>query len=183
MLGHAGEGRPPELIEAAGRQGFLTLSVRPHMVIECGLGETGLRRRLADAGVRVRVIDALAAGMPGMEAATAAERTEGQLKPADEELCFRTAAMVDCPIINVSLWGGQPAPLTVLADAIGATAVRAGARGLRIVLEFVPGSTIPDIAVPSQLVSDGSTWGLKPYHRVASDGHPARVAERRSLSV
>ena len=165
------------LIEAAGRHGFPTLSIRPDMVRAClenGTSAAALRRHLADAGVRVRVIDALAAGMPGMAAAIAAARAAGQQGPMDEETCFAVAEMVGSPMVNISLFGGTPAPLEVLAEAIGQTCRRAVARGLGIVLEFVPGTTIPDIGFARAIVE---TCGepncrilLDPWHLVRSGG-------------
>ncbi len=166
-----------ELIEAAGRHGFPTLSIRPDAVrtcLEAGTSAAGLRQHLADAGVRVRVIDALAAGMPGMAAATAAARAAGHQGPIDEDTCFAVADIVGSPMVNISLFGGDPAPLEALAEAIGQTSRRAGARGLDIVLEFVPGTTIPDIGFARAIVE---TCGepncrilLDPWHLVRSGG-------------
>lgn len=166
-----------ELIEAAGRHGFPTLSIRPDMVRACISGGTSvaeLRRRLADAGLRVRVIDALAAGMPGMAAATAAARAAGQQGPVDEETCFAVAEMVGSPMVNISLFGGEPASLEALAEAIGQTSRRAAARGLDIVLEFVPGTTIPDIGFARAIVETCGEANcrvlLDPWHLVRSGG-------------
>ena len=138
----------PELIEAAGRHGFPTLSVRPDSVlglIESGLSEAALRKRLADAGVRVRVVDALLAGLPGMAERQALEISGGRLNPADETACFRAAEAVGAPIVNIALFGGGPASADELAEAIGAVSARAARRGLSIVLEFIPGTAIADL--------------------------------------
>lgn len=172
----------PELIEAAGRHGFPTLSIRPDTVLACiegGVSEAGLRRLLADAGVRVQVIDALAGGMPGMEAATAAARAAGRPGPASEDTCFAVAEIVGSPMVNVSLFGGEPASLDALAEAIGATSRRAAARGLGIVLEFVPGTTIPDIgfarAIAERCGEPNCRILLDPWHLVRSGGTLADV--------
>lgn len=166
-----------ELIEVAGRHGFPTLSIRPDMVRACmdgGISAAQLRRHLADAGVRVRVIDALAAGMPGMAAATAAASAAGQPGPVDEETCFAVADMVGSPMVNISLFGGEPAPLEALAEAIGQTCRRAAACGLEIVLEFVPGTTIPDIgfarAIAQTCGEPNCRVLLDPWHLVRSGG-------------
>ena len=166
-----------ELIEVAGRYGFPTLSVRPDSVLDClesGTSEAALRQRLSDAGVRVRVIDALSADLPGMEEMTAAARRANQRLPADESLCFRVAEIVRSPIVNVALFGGQPAPVAALAEAIGQTARRAAQRGLDIVLEFVPGSPIADIRVARTIVETCGAPNcrilLDPWHLVRSGG-------------
>ena len=166
-----------ELIEAAGRHGFPTLSIRPDAVVDClesGTSEAALRKHLADAGVRVRVIDALASDMPGMEEVMAAARERGGQMPADEELCFRVADIVGSPMVNISLFGGQPATVEALAEAIGQTSRRAAARGLDIVLEFVPNTTIPNIGFACAIVETCRESNcrilLDPWHLVRSGG-------------
>lgn len=157
-----------ELIDAAGRHGFPTLSIRPDSVRDClagGMSEAGLRRRLRDAGARVRVIDALSAGLPGME------KVEGV---ADEAACFRAAEVVESPIINIALYGGEAAPPPQLSEAIGGVSRRAAARGLGIVLEFVPETGIPDIHA-ARLIAEtcgepNCRVALDPWHLARSGG-------------
>jgi hypothetical protein len=58
-----------EMIEVAARHGFPTLQVPPDLYFACrdeGMSAAALRKRLADAGVRVQLIDAITAGIPGM---------------------------------------------------------------------------------------------------------------------
>ena len=58
-----------EMIEAAARHGFPTLQIPPDLYFACrdeGVTAAALRRRMADAGVRVRLVDAITTGIPGM---------------------------------------------------------------------------------------------------------------------
>ena len=58
-----------ETIEAAARHGFPTITVDPVLYynsLEAGLDAADLRRRLSDAGVRVRVIDGIWTGIAGL---------------------------------------------------------------------------------------------------------------------
>ncbi|HEX8055363.1 MAG TPA: hypothetical protein VF481_01775, partial [Novosphingobium sp.] len=58
-----------EMIEVAARHRFPTLQVPPDLYFACrdaGMSPAALRRRLADAGVRVQLIDAITTGIPGM---------------------------------------------------------------------------------------------------------------------
>ena len=109
-----------ELIEAAGAQGFPTLSVRPQMVLgtlERGLDAAALRRRLDDAGVRVRVIDAIGGDLPGASAGGPSDRA-----PPRQPKCFRAAEAAGAPIVNVCHYkfeGEQPG-LAEMTDAVGA---------------------------------------------------------------
>ncbi len=141
-----------ELIEAAGAHGFPTLSVRPQMVLgtlERGLDAAALRRRLDDAGVRVRVIDAIGGDLPGASAGGPSDWA-----PASAAECFRAAEAAGAPIVNVCHYkfeGEQPG-LAEMTDAVGAISRDAASRGLRVVLEFVPDSGIPDLSFATAIV-------------------------------
>lgn len=171
----------PELIEAAARHGFPTLSVRPDSVLKLlqDMSEATLRRHLRDAGVRVRVIDALTAGLPGM-----AERAETGIRglgvaPADAATCF-TAAAVECPMVNVAMYGGEPVATGLLAEAIGGICRDAARSGLEIVLEFIPDSPMPDIRAARRIVETCGEANcrilLDAWHLARSGGSVADVA-------
>ena len=136
-----------QLIEAAGRHGFPTLSVRPVSVFAAveAVGEAGLRRRLADAGTRVRVIDALSGGLPGLPPPEAQDAALPGLSAGSPEACFRAAEAVEAPIVNVAHFGGRPVPRAEMADALAVICRGAAERGLKIVLEFIPDTGIPTI--------------------------------------
>jgi sugar phosphate isomerase/epimerase len=119
------------------------------VIEECcanGMGEQGLRRRLRDAGVRVRVIDCIQAGLPGMQVKPT--RFNGrEIAQADAAQCFAAAAMVEAPVVNVSPFGGRPVAVPELAEWLGPICRRAAADGITIALEFMPETAIPDLAV------------------------------------
>lgn len=143
-----------ELIEAAGRHGFPTLSVRPDMVqsaLESGLSDRAIRQRLQDAGVRVRVIDALSGGLPGMNAAPTQIGGRAPQRP-DAETCFRMAEIVEAPLINISHYRGDTVPIDRMAEAIGAISRKAAERGLALVIEFTPDGGIPDLGTAYAIV-------------------------------
>lgn len=136
-----------EMIELAARHGFPTLSVPPHIYFaatDAGHSDRALRRRLADAGVRVRVVDAITAGLPG-KPGNAVEFAGTVIPPSDAATCLTVAQALEAPLINVSHFGGEPVPLPVMAEAIGAACRQAGAQGMGIVLEFVPGTGIASL--------------------------------------
>ena len=143
------------MIEAAGRYGFPTLSVRPDMVqsaIEGGLSEAAIRQRLKDAGVRVRVIDALSGGLPGLTAEPT--KIGGRVSQrADAETCFRIAEIVEAPLINISHYRGEPVPLDEMADALGAISRKAAERGLGLVIEFTPDGGIANLGAALAIVT------------------------------
>jgi sugar phosphate isomerase/epimerase len=166
--------RLPQLIDVAGAHGFPTLSVTPHMVLrtlERDLDAAALRRRLDDAGVRVQVIDAIGGDLPGAP-------TEGAAgwAAATAATCFRAADAVGAPIVNLCHYRfeGDAPGLPEMIDAVGAIARDAASRGLRVVLEFVPDSGIPDLAFAMAIVDavdlPACTVLLDPWHLARSGG-------------
>lgn len=168
----------PELIEAAGRHGFPTLAVRPDTFLDtvsAGTDTAILRRHLRDAGVRVQVIDAIGAGLPG---GRAAEPTHaGGVVAGSMETCLRVAEALAAPIVNVChypYYEGGAVVLQEMIDSVGAISRAAEARGVRIVLEFVPNTGIPDLANALAIVSGVAMANcgimLDPWHLSRSGG-------------
>ena len=147
-------------------------SVTPHMVLDT-LERDGaaLPRRLEDAGVRVQVIDAIGGDLPGSLAGS-----------AGADLCFQAAEAVGAPIVNICHYRfeGEPPGLSEMTDAVGTITRDAASRGLRVVLEFVPDSGIPDLAFAMAIVQgvDLPACGvlLDPWHLARSGGTVADVA-------
>lgn len=150
-----------DLIEIAGRHGFPTITVRPLSFIEAleqGETESSLRRRLANAGVRVTMVDALTKGLPGvagpesLDPALRAILPRDAIDPPDEETCLRSAEALGARFVNVAHFRGRPVPLEEMADAIGHVCRRAAARGLSVALEFIPGTGLPDLSHARQVI-------------------------------
>jgi sugar phosphate isomerase/epimerase len=153
-----------ELIEAAGRHGFPTLSVRPDMILSVladGMSETALRDRLRDAGVRIVTIDAItpAAGQPGA---------------LDVDQCLRAAEHVGASIVNANRYGGDPIAQTALIDWVADIARQAGRRGIGIALEFVPDTALPNLqtahAVAQACGEANCSVLLDMWHHARSNG-------------
>lgn len=145
-----------EMIELAGRHGFPTISVPPHLYfasLDAGLTDRALRRRLADAGVRVTVIDAIQKGLPDMPLESI--EFDGQvIAKFDVETCCRVAEALEASIINVSHFPAGPVPVERMAEAIGPMCRKAAEQDMRIVLEFVPGTGIGDLGQAHAIVRD-----------------------------
>jgi sugar phosphate isomerase/epimerase/ketosteroid isomerase-like protein len=153
----------PELIELAARHGFSSITVRPFayaQALEAGLTPQGLRRRLSDAGLRATFVDALTSALPGippvetLDPAVRAILPPDALNPPNEETCFRCAeALLDVPVLNVVHYRGMPLPLQQMSDAVGSLCQRANARGIRLALEFLPESGLPDLKFTRQVIA------------------------------
>jgi sugar phosphate isomerase/epimerase len=151
----------PEFIDAAEHAGFRRITVRPYcfaQALEAGWTEAALRRRLADAGIAVTMIDGLTTAFPGapaldgLDAGFISRLPPDVLNPPDEAMCFRAAIALGAPIVNVTHYMGPSLPLTVLADALAGVSRRAAPLGLRICVEFFPDSGIPDLPFAQSLV-------------------------------
>ena len=145
-----------ELIELSARFGFPTVALGPALVHErIAAGDTPamLRKRIADAGVRIAYIDAIVSGLPGLAPPT---------PPSDPASCLEAAEMLEAPMVNVAHYRGEPVGFDELADGVGALCREAARRGLTVGLEPIAGSGFPDLATTDRLAraSGESNCGL-----------------------
>lgn len=132
-----------QTIELAARHGFPTLQIPPDLLLQHG-DAAAIRLRLRHAGVQIRLIDAITAGLPGMRAEPVAFR--GQEMPRHEAAtCIEVADALEAPLVNISHYLGSPVPLDRMAEAVATVCRMAAVRGVTIVLEFVPDSGVRTI--------------------------------------
>jgi len=155
-----------ELISVAGEHGFAAVTTTPWLYAAAGVSDRELRRLLDAHGVRVTYIDGLITALPG----TPPPRPGA----ATEEDCYRMAAAVGASAVNVVHIDGSPTPLPELAGALEGVCVRAADRGLRVVVEFLPGTGIPDLPTALELVgmvgADNLGIVLDSWHLARSGG-------------
>ncbi len=170
-----------EMIETAARHHFPTLSFPPWLYTAClaqGTDGRALRQRMRDAGVRVTVVDAITAGLPGMPE-TPVFFDGKEIPRSGEEDCYAMAEALGAPNVNISHFGAGPVTQEELTEAIGGICRRAAERGLGIVLEFVPGSGIHDIAAATAIARDcgeaNCTILLDSWHLARTDGTAADI--------
>ena len=145
-----------ELVELSARFGFPTIALGPALVQQqLAAGDTPamLRRRLADAGVRIAYIDAIVSGLPGLAPPT---------PPSDPASCMEAAEMLEAPMVNVAHYRGEPVGFEELAEGVGALCRDAARRGLAVGLEPIAGTGFPDLATTDRLAraSGESNCGL-----------------------
>lgn len=170
-----------ETIEAAARHGFPTITATPGIYDEAlaaGFGAAALRRRLSDAGVRVRVIEGISTGFPGQPTAPIPYRGRS-LKRYDAAECIAAAEALGAPIVSVTHYGGEPTPLPVIAEAVGEACRLAAARGVEVTIEFIPDSAIPDIAAARTIVETSGAGNcsimVDTWHLARSGGTAADI--------
>jgi sugar phosphate isomerase/epimerase len=154
----------PELIDLAAANGFRSTTTTTRLYERAGATDAELRSRLDGAGVRIGYIDGLSSPLPGTP--------DG----ATEEACFDMADALGTHAVNVVHFRGPPVPFEEMADAIGPLAERAAARGIRLLLEFLPGTGIPDFPAACALARAAGPERvgvmLDTWHLARSGGSP-----------
>jgi sugar phosphate isomerase/epimerase len=173
----------PQLIETAARHGFPTITARPASfaaALEAGWTAPRLRRLLADAGLRVTMIDALTKGLPGLpgpetlDPGLRAILPPDAIDPPEESVVFAAAEGLEAPWVNIAHFRGRPVPFEEMAEAIGGVCRRASARGVGVALEFVPGTGLPDLPFAQRIAQacgePNCRLTLDPWHLDRSGG-------------
>lgn len=138
-----------QTIELAARYGFPTLQIPPDILLEHG-NAAAIRRQLRDAGVQVRLIDAITSGIPGMR--TEPVHFRGREMPRhDAAVCLEVATALEASLVNISHYLGSPVPLDQMAEGVANVCRAAAIEGVTIVLEFVPDSGIRTIDEAAQI--------------------------------
>lgn len=154
-----------ERIEAARAGGFTATSLFPFEVARAaaqGVKASELRGRFEAAGVRIAVLDPLARWLPSW-------RSPGEL-PADDPAhgdytaaeLFGMATALGADLISVLALYDPPVDAATGGPAFAALCDEAAGHGLRLQLEFVPGTGIPDLASAWAIVAaaDRDNGGL-----------------------
>lgn len=166
-----------QTIELAARYGFPTLQIPPDIVFEHGNAAV-IRRQLRDAGVQVRLIDAITAGIPGMRIEPVVFRGR-EMPRHDAATCLEVANALEAPLVNISHYLGSPVPLEQMAEGVGTVCRMAAVHGVTIVLEFVPESGIRSIGEAAEIAvaTDEANCRvhLDTWHLARSGGSAATI--------
>jgi sugar phosphate isomerase/epimerase len=177
-------GAPLEtLVQAAGRAGLgaVTLTARMYERSRAaGASDAALRRQLADHGVRVHAIDPLISALPGTPRPADVPAGNRDYFEISEEDCYRAAEALGAESVNLAHFGGGQVSEPQFIECIGALAERARRRGVRVTLEFLPESAIPDLATAQRIVrgAGGANLGVMfdTWHFARSGGTLAQLA-------
>jgi sugar phosphate isomerase/epimerase len=150
-------GTPLEpLIEAAGSAalGAITLTAGMYEASrDAGVSDAQLRRLLAVNGVKVHAIDPLIGALPGTPRPADVPAENRAYFEFTEERCYRAAEALEAESINLAHFGGGAVAEQDFVDCLGPLAERARAHGLRLTLEFLPESAIPDLSSAQRIVT------------------------------
>jgi len=149
-------GAPLEtLVDAAGRNELAAITLTSGMYDASrarGASDPALRRRLADRGVRVHAIDPLIGVLPGTPRPDEVPAEHRSYFEFTEEDCYRAAHALQAETINLAHFGGKPVSEAAFVECVGQVARRAQREGVRLTLEFLPESAIPDLATARRIV-------------------------------
>lgn len=138
-----------ERIAAAQAGGYTHMSVFPidyRSWTAQGLTPAEMRRALRESGIKVLAIDPFVQWIPGFAIPSAYPAENRGFIDFDVEQIFRIADELEAEALNCVEGLGQSHEQAALVDAFGRVADRAAARGLRVTLEIMPISSIPDLA-------------------------------------
>ena len=133
-----------ELTDAALAGGFDAISVTPAM----GAVFAGHRPRLPVASV-----DALLGVLPGSPPIGSIAPEMRHFFEPGVDGCLAALERTGARVLNVAHFLGGPAPLAEMVDAFGSLCERFASEGVRLTLEFIPGSGVPDLATALAIVS------------------------------
>lgn len=145
-----------ERLAAAQAGGFTHMSVFPidyRAWTESGMPPDEIRARIRDAGLHVLAIDPFVQWVPGFTLPKGYPPEYLGFIDSPEAAIMRIAEDLEAEAINCVEGLGQPHDTAALVDAFGAFADRAAAAGLRLTLEFMPISSIPDLAAGWEIVA------------------------------
>lgn len=167
----------PALAAAAGAAGFAHVTSTPRLFVRSGGLAGDLRRRIEDCGVTVSFVDGLCSALPGTPPASAGDGGFADPHEARFEDCVRIAHALGAGAINLVHIGGVATPVDALAEAFAALCRRAAGEGLRLAIEFLPGTGIPDLATAAAVVraagEPGGSILLDTWHFARGGGTPA----------
>lgn len=145
-----------ERLEAVRLGAFTHMSIFPidwRNWVSQGQSPADMRRKIEDAGVKVLTIDPFVQWVPGFQIPAGYPSDYISFIDFPEADILRIAEETGAEAINCVEGLGQPHEEALLVDALGGFADRAGAQGLRLTLEFMPISSIVDLAAGWSIVS------------------------------
>jgi sugar phosphate isomerase/epimerase len=163
-------------IDAAADSGYTTISVSPEQYAGAKRSPAELRSRLDDVGISVDVVDPTLAWLPGLQGSASGGLLSYQ--PAD---LLEAAAALGAPWINAAAALPGPWSEAEITEAFAVLCASGAEVGIGVLLEFVPWSTVGDLASAARVVrasgatNAGVTFDVWHFHR--GGGRIANLSE------
>lgn len=146
-----------DLARVAAGAGIPAITVAPRQYldqVDAGLSDAQMRRHLADLGVTVAAIDPLIAPMPGLPPLRQIAPSMHWLFEPDARACWRAAEALGVNTINLTHFLGEPVSEEEIGAAMARIAEANRAHGCSTLIEFIPGTGVPDLVTAGRLTRD-----------------------------
>jgi sugar phosphate isomerase/epimerase len=172
-----------ERLAAAAMASFTHMSMFPidyRALLDQGMTDSAIGRMVRDSGVRVHACDPFVQWVPGFAIPAGYPADYVAFLAHDEAFLFRMAETLGAEVVNCVEGLGQHHEPMALSDALGEFALRAGRRGLTTSFEFMPISSVPDLAAGWEIVAPLGSAGVgltfDTWHYFRSRPDPALLA-------
>jgi sugar phosphate isomerase/epimerase len=179
------------LADIAAAYGFDEISVTAGhywRAIALGMIDSQFTQSCAAKGIRVGVIDAPIAALPGVPGPEQVRPDWRHLFEHTIEDCFRAASSLGARTINVAHFLGSPeVSPQELASVVREIAQEAVRRGMRLSIEFIPGTGIATLASAIDLIERVGSGGVgvmfDTWHFLRSGGRVSDLGQLRAGQI
>ena len=181
-----------ERLAAAVAGGFSDVSMFPidyKSARETGLSDEDMRKRIAASGVRVAVIDPLTKWLPSWDPPESMSEEDVAFSDFEVDEVLHMADALGAESISVIETFGNEVPVDVGAESFAAICDRAAEQGLRVHVEFIPFSGIPDLKTAWEIVrradrpNGGLVFDVWHYYRGQPDHDLLRTVPGEKIFV
>lgn len=172
-----------ERLEAAQAGRFSHMSMFPidfKRMLDEGASHADITRTIRASGVHVHVCDPYVQWVPGFRIPDGYPKDYAAFIEHDEDFVYRMAETLGAGTVNCVEGLGQVYETAALTDALGGFARRARTHGLGVVFEFMPISSVPDLAsawaIVEPLASEGVRLTFDTWHYFRSTPAPELLA-------
>jgi sugar phosphate isomerase/epimerase len=154
------------LIDVAVDEGYTSISISPEQYAGASRTPGELRARLNNCGITIEAVDPALTWLPGLEA-----RPGAGLLSYDVTELIEAAAAVGAPWVNAAAALPGPWSEAEITESFAKLCAQAADEGVGVLLEFVPWSTVGDLAAAARVVRNcgaanaGVTFDVWHFHR------------------
>jgi sugar phosphate isomerase/epimerase len=143
-----------ERLDAARRAGFTYMSVFPidMAVWRKEMSDREIANAFRAAGVEVNTIDPYVQWTPGFALTNSMDEATRSFIDHDEDAVFAMADVLGARQLNCVSWAQGPLDVAASAEALRRVVKRASAADMKITLEFMPISNIPDLRAALEIL-------------------------------
>jgi sugar phosphate isomerase/epimerase len=154
----------PERVAAVKAGRFTHMSMFPidfKVMLDRGTSHADIGKLVRDSGIKVHVCNPFIQWVPNFEIPQGYPADYIAFIAHNEDFLYRMAETLEAEAVNCVEGLGKPYEAPALTDALGGFARRARGKGLSVVFEFMPISSVPDLASAWRIVQPLSSEGVR----------------------